>query len=622
MSESAASQDKSAPAFDAKQVYADLTRLAETSSAETSSDRALLAYLLAMTNGQAAFRFKRGAKENHITCQEQLFNPAFESEAAAFLKAIEEEWHHHCDQLSAFIISENINGTAFKILVSPIQRSRQVEGFIAIALIASREEDLSPFLLILQTATGFLNYSKMVQDDPDENRWALDKTSQLVELTENVSGFIDFDEACLHLANELEAYFSCYRVAIGLKKLNTIQPIAVSNILDFDPKSTSSIALQAAMREAEKKAAEVQLPFNASGEKADAIEVAAHQELQRILNLSAVHSVPLSGRDGKLFGVLTFMWDEKNPRPERHERLIDASVPALTGIIQLLYRSRSNLFQKYITRHWNKWSERKRQIILYATAALLILLFLPSFPYRIDTRCTLEPVSQRMIAAPFNCILERALVEPGQTVNKGDILARLDGKELRAQLAELISRRDRAAKQADQAMAADDVPSFQVAQLEMESLNYEIEILSERTRQLEIRSPISGTVIAGDLERAEGVPLDKGQVMFEIGPLGEVVAECAIPENDIAHVREQMPVRIKINAYAGDSWTSQVHNLTPRSETRNNRNVFIAEAYIDNKDLRLKPGMQGKAYIEGEGKSLAWILFRKLWEFIQIRLLW
>ncbi|MEM6823202.1 MAG: efflux RND transporter periplasmic adaptor subunit [Verrucomicrobiota bacterium] len=509
----------------------------------------------------------------------------------------------------------------YKFLVSPVLQAKRVKGFIAMALIANQAEDLSPYFLILQTSTGFFNYSNLVHEDPDQNRHALEKSSALVEIAEKACSLEDFDEACLNLVNELETYFSCYRTALGFKSVQGIQPSAVSHIIDFDPKSTSSLALQAAMREAEKLDTSVSIPPR-DDDKQDPIQITAHQELKRILDLETVESLPLRRPDGSIFGVLVLMWDESHSRPQEHSQLIDATLPPLSGLLHLLYKARPNLLQKYVLQRWTGWSEKKRQILLYGAIALFVLLFLPSFPYKISTKCTLEPVTRRIVAAPFNCRLERALVEPGQPIKKGDVLAQLDGKEIRAQLAELIARRDRAAKMADQAMASDDVPSFQVAQLEMESLNYEIEILSERTRQLEIRSPISGIVIMGDLERAEGVPLEKGEPLFEVGPLGEVVAECAIPENDIAYVREKMPVRIKLNAFPGDKWLSQIQNINPRSETQNNRNVFVGEAYLDNTDLKLKPGMQGKAVIESEGRSLAWILFHKMWEFIQIKLLW
>jgi len=608
------------PQFDARQVYADLTRLAESPGEGMRPDQALLAYLCSMTNSQGGFRFLCRA-DGRIECAAQAVAEASRHHRDTFRKAIEEEWEERKSSPKAFIFTETTGESAFKFLVTPIVQGGKVRGLVCLVLIAGENHDLSPFLLILQTSTGFFNYAARAGEQGEDARWAMEKASALVELTEQASTYEDFDEACLNLVNELEGFFGCYRVALGIRSRNAVQPVAVSRVVDFDPKSTSSQALESVMRECRKLDRPIRYPD--SGEEApDVIQVAAHRELVRILDLVTVESFPLHRPDGTLCGVLVVMWEKTHPRPAKAQQLLDASLPTLGSLFHLLFRARPNAAQKYVLQRIRKWSPFKKQIALYSGIALLIILLLPIFPHHVKGPCTLEPLNRRVIAAPFDCRLERALVEPGQAVAEGDVLARLDGKELRSQLADLVARRDRAAKQADQAMAAGDVPAFQVAQLEAESLKFEIEILSERTRNLEIRSPIDGILIAGDLERSEGVPLEKGQVLFEVGPLGDVIAEISIPEHAVSYVREQMPVRIKVNAFAGDRWESQLDSIHPRSETRDRQNVFIAEAYLENPGEELKPGMRGKAAIHAGSRSLGWLLFHRLWEFIQLKLFW
>jgi len=620
MNPAVAPEPSVSPPFDARQVYADLSRLAENPGPGLQADQALLAYLCAMTNSQAGFYF-RCRSDSRLECRAATGGKDSREHRLNFEKAIAEEWEERRNTPKAFLFTETAGNTEFKFLVSPVLQSGRVRGLICLVLITGENDDLSPFLLILQTATGFFNLAHQGAELSTANQWALQKTAALVEVTEKAASFDDFDEACLNLVNELQNYFGCYRVALGVRNRSGIQPVAVSHIVDFDSKSTSSQALEAAMRECAKLDRPIRLPEEGD-DAPDIIQVAAHREVLRILDLGAVQSFPLHRPDGTPCGVLVLMWGPDRPPSQQHDTLVDASLPPLSGLFHLLYRTRPNPAQKYLIQRWKKWGKRKKHLILYGAIALIALLFIPSFPYHITAPCTLEPLERRVIAAPFDCRLERAVVEPGQPVAEGDLLARLDGKELRSQLAELVARRDRAAKQADQAMASGDVPAFQVAQLEAESLKFEIEILSERTRNLEIRSPIDGILIAGDLERAEGVPLEKGEVLFEVGPLGDLIAEIAIPEDRISHIREQMPVRIKVNAFAGEKWASQIDTLHPRSETRDRKNVFIAEAYLENPAEKLKPGMQGKASVETGGRSLAWILFHRLWEFLQIKLFW
>lgn len=55
--------------------------------------------------------------------------------------------------------------------------------------------------------------------------------------------------------------------------------------------------------------------------------------------------------------------------------------------------------------------------------------------YRVQCDLELQPVSRRFVAAPFAAPLEECFVEPGDIVAENEILARLDGRELKWELA-------------------------------------------------------------------------------------------------------------------------------------------------------------------------------------------
>ena len=62
----------------------------------------------------------------------------------------------------------------------------------------------------------------------------------------------------------------------------------------------------------------------------------------------------------------------------------------------------------------------------------------------------------------------------------------------------------------------DAIAEAQQANLEMKRLDMKRQLLAERQQHLQIRSPISGTVVSGDIEKSEGAPLAIGQNLFEI----------------------------------------------------------------------------------------------------------
>jgi multidrug efflux pump subunit AcrA (membrane-fusion protein) len=148
----------------------------------------------------------------------------------------------------------------------------------------------------------------------------------------------------------------------------------------------------------------------------------------------------------------------------------------------------------------------------------------------------------------------------------------------------------------------------------MERIELRTRLLEDRIRHLEIRSPIDGVVVDGDLEKAEGAPLAMGQSLFEIAPLGEMVVEVAVPEEEIQYVTAGQDVALRLDAYAGLKWSATISKIHPRSEMRDDRNVFIAEFILEDSRGVLRPGMEGRAKITGPRRPLAWNLFHRPYE--------
>jgi multidrug resistance efflux pump len=222
-------------------------------------------------------------------------------------------------------------------------------------------------------------------------------------------------------------------------------------------------------------------------------------------------------------------------------------------------------------------------------------------------------VVRRVIAAPFDGILESASVRAGETVKKGQILAELDGREVRSQLAEAVARRERALKEADNALAADRIADARMASFEAQGLEHEIERLEYREEHLQVRSPIDGLVLQGDLARSQGAPLRMGDPLFEVGPLDRLVVEFEVEATDIPQIAEGARATLKLEAGAGSRLETEILRISPKSEWRNGRNLFICEAEIDNPDGALRAGLVGKGKIRGPRCPLAWVWFRNAW---------
>ena len=251
--------------------------------------------------------------------------------------------------------------------------------------------------------------------------------------------------------------------------------------------------------------------------------------------------------------------------------------------------------------------------MLLALAALTGLVAFP-VDYRINCDCRLEPVARRFVAAPYDGILQETLVDPGVTVVCGDALAKMDGREIRWELATVTAERDRAEKKRDAAFANHKFAAAEIARLEIEGHESKIELLEQRQENLVVKSPIDGVVTSGDLDQAQGAPVTRGQTLFEIAPLDSMVVEVAVPEREVPYVQAGQSVLMRLESRPSAQYKGVIESIHPRSEIRDRENVFIAQVILANPNGELRPGMQGTAKIRGPQRTMAWNLFHKPWE--------
>jgi biotin carboxyl carrier protein len=334
-----------------------------------------------------------------------------------------------------------------------------------------------------------------------------------------------------------------------------------------------------------------------------------------------VIGVPIRDGQGKPVGALIILGDAKLARRDDAMGFIRAAAGPLATCLTLLRKKRAGAIPACLGRVASSACRWRWRVVLGVLVVLGCLLAVP-FPHRVGCDCEIQPVTRRYVVAPYEGILAKTLVEPGDVVAEGELLARMDGREIRWELAGLQAEYDQAAKRRDAAMAGHRVAAAQLAALEMERLRVKMQVLQNRNENLNITSPIPGIVITGDLKQVEGAPLERGQALYEIAPLGEMILELAVPEHQISYVREGQEVTIRLNAYPGEKWEGTIAKIHPKSEIRDNEAAFVAEVRQENVSRRLRPGMRGEAQVASSNRALGWILFHRPLEVVAAKLGW
>jgi multidrug resistance efflux pump len=451
-------------------------------------------------------------------------------------------------------------------------------------------------------------------------------TSALLEILTKIQNARDLKHACHTLAAELRALLGAERIAVALcQRSNDDVPrkrpcrlYAVTHLSRFDKQSELVGAIEAALNEAILRDAITVWPPQPDAERGADL---AHRKLCSTAGAEAVVSSPLRDDEGRLIGAWLFLVSKEFVAQPARWACLRAFERPIASCLRLVAEADPGFVTRHVRQLLKSRKTWKARLAAVVTVSLLGALLLP-WSHKIRCDVQLQPVARRFVVAPFDGMLEKTLVEPGDLVSAGDVLARMDGRELRWELAGLEAEHNRAEKRRDAALAIHNVAATQQAALEIQRLKLKIRLLHDRTEHLEIKSPRDGIVISGDLKKVDGAPLTVGQALFEIAPLDRMIVEIAIPEEEIAHTDEGMEVILRVDAYPARQWHGTIAKIFPRSEIRDGQSVFLAEAHLDNASGLLRPGMHGRAKIIGPRRTLGWSLFHKPYESLALLIGW
>jgi hypothetical protein len=431
----------------------------------------------------------------------------------------------------------------------------------------------------------------------------------IVDLLARFQSSESLDEACHVLADALYSHLKCHQVFVGVcaEGSTTCRVAAISQMVHVPKQGEVVQAVQAAMHETIARNTLTVWPATGPSQQHALL---AHVQCATTLTAHRLISTPLRDERGTVRGVL-IVADPGDPAGhEEIGQFLRAAESPIATAVHLLTRAERGQLLTRAAAFWQSLRRRKSLVVLGLFGIVAAALCVP-VPYCVNCACQLEPVTRRFVAAPFAAPLKDTLVEPGDLVARNQLLAQLDGRDIRWELSGAQAELHRANKELAGHVAAHESGKAELSRNEVERLQLKTQLLEAREKDLDIRSPIDGLVVSGDLQDEEGVPLEVGQVLFEVAPLDEMVVELSIPEDDFNAVRTGMAVRIKLDALPWQHYEAHVDRLHPRAEIRDDQNVFIAEVSLDNDTRALHPGMRGRAKISTSKAALGWVLFRR-----------
>jgi RND family efflux transporter MFP subunit len=216
-----------------------------------------------------------------------------------------------------------------------------------------------------------------------------------------------------------------------------------------------------------------------------------------------------------------------------------------------------------------------------------------------------EPVRWARVASVVRDRIVEICDCEGKTVTKGEVLARLDDRQVQAQLHELRAREEFSKREMSRVSeligrGVTTTQAFERASMDLRQIQGQISVQLERIGDYVITAPMDGVVLRRDGEVGEIA--EAGQILFRIGvpkPL-QVVAE--VNEEDIPRVALDQLVLFRTDAFPDQKLTGRIREITPMGDVIT-KTYRIKVALPD--DTPLKPGMSVEANVVTREKENA-----------------
>jgi RND family efflux transporter MFP subunit len=245
-----------------------------------------------------------------------------------------------------------------------------------------------------------------------------------------------------------------------------------------------------------------------------------------------------------------------------------------------------------------------------AAVGLLLTVVLSSIvtaQYRVPAKTIIEAQTQRVAVAPFNGYIAAARVRAGDVVRAGEILATLDNRDLKLEQLKWSSQKEQYSKQYNLAMAQRNAAQVKITAAQVAQADAELALIEDQLGRTELRAPIDGLVVSGDLSQSIGAPTERGQVLFEVAPLDAYRVILQVDERDAAEIAVGQRGKIALSAFPTKPLGFTVDKITPVSAAREGRNYFRIEAKMDQAPAQLRPGMEGVGKIDIGKRRLIWL---------------
>jgi hypothetical protein len=500
----------------------------------------------------------------------------------------------------------------------PILLGGELKGVVAVALRGARADDIKSALRHLQWGAAWIRERLRLARGEEQDR-LLDRSRAALDLLADALGREGFEASAMATVTGLAVRCQCTRVSLGIRGNHTVSVKVISHTAQFGQRMVLVSGLAAAMDEALDQRCMVLYPAPPE----QLVATSAHAALSRIQHDGHILTIPMLVAD-RFVGALTFERSLDVPFEQETIELLELATSIVGPVLEEKRRNDRWLivkayesFRRQVVRLVGPGYLTRKLIALTIIVAALVLSFAKGV-YTVNADAQIEGLVRRAVVAPYDGFIKDAMARAGDTAKEGDVLAKLEDRDLLLERLKWVTERQEHLYEYDKALAARQPAAINVIRSQIDQAAAQIKLLDEQLERIKLRSPISGLVVSGDLSQLIGTSVQRGQILFEIAPLDAYRVILDVDEREVRSVEPGQKGELVVSALPTQKLPFVVDKVTPIAEARSGRNAFRVEGRLTENPPQLRPGMEGIGKVEIGERNLAWIWLHPLIDWMRV----
>ena len=240
--------------------------------------------------------------------------------------------------------------------------------------------------------------------------------------------------------------------------------------------------------------------------------------------------------------------------------------------------------------------------------------------FAINSAGDITPAEQVSVRPEVNGKIEVLPVDVGDRVKSGQLLFKLDDRELQTQRQQEEKNVERSRLQLGQAerdykraqqlfegklisqeLFEDSRTKFDLAKNELALREKSFELIIERLRKTEVMAPFDSTILTRPISVGQAVSgsggFNAGTEVLTIANLNDLIVNAHINQADVTRLHVDQQVEVSVEAVSGLKVIGKVERIAPQSTLKNNIRGFAARILLKDVGNQIRPGMSANISI-------------------------